>query len=111
MATETFHSKILGENLMSSVMVVRHAIWAEAVHIIDKAAEAEVAPLDIKVQHLQLLLVVAEQAAMAAGLTKQVQKAQMGFAAYSIIIFQALPLLVLQKKFLSLNADKDFENI
>ena len=37
----------------------------------------------------------------------------MGFVVYSIIIFQLQTLLpvVLQKKFLSLNADKDFENI
>ena len=37
----------------------------------------------------------------------------MGFVVYSIIIFQFQTLLpvVLQKKFLSLNADKDFENI
>ena len=52
-------------------------------NIIDKAAEAEVAPLDIKVQHLQLLAVAVEWAATAAGLTKQVQKAQTGFVAYS----------------------------
>ena len=37
----------------------------------------------------------------------------MGFVVYSIIIFQFQTLLpvVLQKKFLSLNVDKDFENI
>ena len=34
----------------------------------------------------------------------------MGFAVYLIIIFQALHLIVMQKKF-SLNAGKDFENI
>lgn len=80
-------------------------------NIIDKAAEAEVAPLDIKVQHLQLLAVAVEWAATAAGLVKQAQKAQTDFVAYSIIIFQALPMIVLQKNFLSLSADKDFENI
>ena len=52
-------------------------------NIIDKAAEAEGAPLDRKVQHLQLLAVAVEWAATAAGLTKQVQKAQTGFVAYS----------------------------
>ena len=46
-------------------MVVRHAIWAEAVHIIDKAAEAEVAALDIKVHHLQSFRMVTEWAVMA----------------------------------------------
>ena len=49
-----------------------------------------------------------ELAAMAAGLAKQVQKAQMDFAAYSIIIFQALPMVVLQKS-ISLNIGKDFK--
>lgn len=77
------------------------------VNIIDKAAEAEVAPLDIKVQHLQRLIVVVEWAATVAGLAKQVQKAQMGFVAYSIIIFQALPPVVLQKS-IRLNMGKDF---
>ena len=79
-------------------------------NIIDKAAEAEVVVLAIKIQVLQLLFAAKELAAMAAGLTKQVQKAQTGFAAYSWIIFQALPMAVMQKKF-SLNAGKDFENI
>ena len=46
-------------------MVVRHAIWAEAAHIIDKVAEAEVVALDIKVHHLQSLRMVTEWAAMA----------------------------------------------
>ena len=58
--------------------------------------------LDIKIQQLQLLLVVAEQAATAAGLAKQAQTVQMGFVAYSIIIFQALALVVVQKKFLQI---------
>ena len=53
------------------------------VNIIDKAAEAEVVVLAIKIQVLQLLFAAKELAAMAAGLTKQVQKAQTGFAAYS----------------------------
>ena len=48
-----------------------------------------------------------ELAAMAAGLAKQVQKAQTGFVAYSIIIFQALALAVMQKS-ISLNVGKDF---
>ena len=34
----------------------------------------------------------------------------MGFAVYSIIIFQALHLIVMQKKF-SINVSKDFEDI
>ena len=50
---------------MSSVITMRHAIWAEAVHIIDKAAEAEVAALDIKVHHLQSLRMATEWAAVA----------------------------------------------
>ena len=56
---------------------------------------------------------VVEWAATAAGLAKQARMAEMGFVVYSIIIFQFQTLLpvVLQKKFLSLNADKDFENI
>ena len=45
--------------------------------------------------------------AEAAGLAKQAQKAQMGFVAYSIIIFQALQPVVLQKS-ISLNMGKDF---
>ena len=65
MAADKFHSKILGENSMSSVITMRHAIWAEAVHIIDKAAEAEVVALDIKVHHLQSFRMVVEWAAMA----------------------------------------------
>ena len=76
-------------------------------NIIDKAAEAEVAALAIKIQGLQLLFAAKELAAMAAGLTKQAQKAQTGFVAYSWIIFQTLQLIVSQKKF-SLNMDKDF---
>ena len=48
-----------------------------------------------------------ELAAMAAGLTKQAQTVQMGFVAYSIIVFQALPPVVLQKS-ISLNMGKDF---
>ena len=95
---------------MLSVIIVLRVMWAKAVHIIDKVAEAEDALLDIKIHPLQLLLVVAEQAATAAGLVKQAQLAQTGFAVYSVIIFQALVLTVLQKKF-SLNAGKDFKNI
>ena len=76
-------------------------------NLIDKAAEAEVAALAIKIRRLQLLFVAKELAAGAAGLTKQVQKAQTGFVAYSWIIFQALQLIVSQKKF-SLNVGKDF---
>ena len=76
-------------------------------NIIEKAAEAEVVALAIKIQRLQLLFVAKELVAMAAGPAKQVQKAQTGFVAYSIIIFQALQLIVSQKKF-SLNVGKDF---
>ncbi len=109
--TGKFHSLPL-EGLevkeMSSVMVVViHTLWVQAVHIIDKVAEAGAAPLDIKIHLLQLLLVVAEQAATAAGLTKQAQLVQTGFVAYSGIIFQAIQMAVLQKKF-SINAGKDF---
>ena len=49
-----------------------------------------------------------ELAATAAGLAKQAQKAQTDFVVYSIIIFQALPMVVLQKS-ISLNIDKDFK--
>ena len=90
--------------------MVRTIIWAEAVNIIDKAADAEAVALDIKVQTLQLLVTVAKWAAAVAGLIKQAQLAQKDFVAYLIIIFQALPLTVLQKKF-SLIVDKSFENI
>ena len=45
--------------------------------------------------------------ATAAGLAKQAQKAQTGFVAYSILMFQALQMIVLQKS-ISLNIDKDF---
>ena len=76
--------------------------------IIDREAAAEVAPLDIKVQHLQLLAVAVEWEATAAGLAKQVQKTKTDFAAYSIIIFQALQMVVLQKS-ISLNIGKDFK--
>ena len=76
-------------------------------NIIDKAAEAEVAPLDIKVHHLQLLAVAVEWEATAAGLAKQAQKVQTDFVAYSIIKFQALALAVMQKS-ISLNVGKDF---
>lgn len=76
-------------------------------NIIDKAAEAEVVALDIKIQSLQLLFVVVEWAAMAAGLAKPVQKAQTDFVAYSIIISQALQMVVWQKS-ISLNIGKDF---
>lgn len=44
-----------------------------------------------------------------AGLTKQAQKVKTDFVAYSIIIFQALHIIVLQKS-TSLNVCKDFEN-
>ena len=56
---------------------------------------------------------VVEWAATAAGLAKQVQTVQTDFVVYSIIIFQLQTLLpvVLQKKFLSLNAYKVSENI
>lgn len=62
---------------MSSVMVVGNALWVKAVHIIDKVAEAEAAPLDlkIKIHPLQLFLVVAEQVATVAVKIKLVQPA------------------------------------
>lgn len=54
-ASEKFHSLPL-EGLdgkeIPSAMVVRHALWAKAVHIIDRVAEAEVAPLDIEFQQI-----------------------------------------------------------
>lgn len=112
---ETFHSLPL-EGLevkeMSSVMVVVHTLWVKAVHIIDKVAEAEAAPLDlkIKIHPLQLFLMVAEQAATVGVKIKLVQMVQTGFVAYSGTLFQARQRIVLQKKF-SLNAGKDFENI
>ena len=46
--TETFHSESLGENEISSVLVI-NTIWAVVVNIIEKAAEAEVAALAIKI--------------------------------------------------------------
>ena len=47
---------------------------------------------------------------MVATVSRMVAQVPMGFAVYSIIIFQALHLIVMQKKF-SLNAGKYFENI
>ena len=47
---------------------------------------------------------------MVATVSRMVEEVPMGFAVYLIIIFQALHLIVLQKKF-SLNAGKYFENI
>ena len=79
-------------------------------NIIDKVAEAEAAPLDIKIQRLQLLLVVAEQVATVGVKNKLVKMVQMGFVAYSGMLFQARQISVMQKKF-SLNVGKDFENI
>ena len=76
-------------------------------NIIDKVAEAEAAPLDIKIQRLQLLLAVAEQAATVGVKIKLVQMVQTGFVAYSEIVFQALQMAVIQKKF-SINVGKDF---
>ena len=70
--TEPFHSEILGENKIPSVMVVRHAIWAEVVNIIDKAAVAVVAALDIKVHPFQRLREVWEWAVMAAAPVRMV---------------------------------------
>lgn len=94
------------EKQIPSSIMVQHVIWAKAVYIIDKAAEEEVAALNIEVQHIQMDTVT-EWVATVAGLTKQVQRGKMEVVTYSIIIFQALPMAVLQKKF-SINAGKDF---
>lgn len=106
-AAEKLHSPTPEAKEMPSAIMVLRVIWAKAAHIIDKVVEAEAAPLDIKVQPINFILAVKEWAATAAGLTKQAQTVQMGFVAYSIIIFQALPLVVLQKS-ISLNMGKDF---
>ena len=78
-------------------------------YIIDKAAEAEAAPLNIEVQHIQMDTVT-EWAATVVVKIKLVQMGKTELVTYSIIIFQALPMAVLQKKF-SINVGKDFENI
>lgn len=66
--------------------------------------------LDIAFQALHCLGEVREWAAMVATVSRMVETVTMGFAVYSIIIFQVLHLIVMQKKF-SLNAGKYFENI
>ena len=48
--------------------------------------------------------------AMVATVSRMATKVMMGFAVYSIIIFQVLHLIVMQKKF-SINVSKNFENI
>ena len=110
MATESFHSMTPEVKEISSVMVVIHAILAEALQIITKAAEAEAVALDLNIQALHCLWEVVEWAAMVATVSRMVKTVTRGFAVYSIIIFQALHLIVMQKKF-SLNVGKDFENI
>ena len=79
----------------------------EALWIISKAAEAEDVALDIEIRSLQLLFVVVGWAAAAAEAAKQEKLAQTGIVLYSIIIFQALALTVMQKS-ISLNMGKDF---
>lgn len=101
-AAEKLHSPTPEVKEMSSAIVVLRALWAKAVHTITRAVEAEVVALDIKGQTLQLLVEVAEWAATVAGLAKQAQLAQKDFVAYLIIIFQALALTVVQKKFLQI---------
>ena len=66
--------------------------------------------LDINIQALHCLWEVAEWVAMVDTVSRMVKTVTRGFAVYSIIIFQVLHLIVMQKKF-SLNAGKDFENI
>lgn len=110
-ATESFHSMTPEVKQISSVMVVmQHAIWAQALQIITKAVEVEAVALDIKMHPLHCNREVWEWVAMVATVNRMVEKVLMGFAVYSIIIFQVLHLIVMQKKF-SLNADKYFENI
>ena len=110
MATEKFHSRTHEENSIPSVMVVIHATWAEALQIITKAAEAEAVALDINIQALHCLREVVEWAAMVATVSRMVKTVTRGFAVYSVIIFQVLHLIVMQKKF-SINVSKDFEDI
>ena len=54
-AAEKFHSLPL-EGLdgkeIPSALVVQHALWAKAAHIIDRAAGAEAAPPDIEFQQI-----------------------------------------------------------
>ena len=66
--------------------------------------------LDIKGHPLHWVCEVWEWVAMVASVRRMVETVTMGFAVYSIIIFQVLHLIVMQKKF-SLNAGKYFENI
>ena len=49
---ETFHSPTPEVKEIPSVIIVLRALWAMEVHIIDRAAEAEVAALDIKFQQI-----------------------------------------------------------
>lgn len=94
-AAEKLHSLTPEVKEILSVIIVLRVMLAKAVHIIDKAAEAEDALLDIKIHPLQLLLVVAEQAATVVVKNKLVQMVQAGFVAYSGIIFQAIQVAVM----------------
>ena len=51
-ATETFHSMTPEVKEIPSVIIVLRVLWAREVHIIDRAAEAEAAPLDIEFQQI-----------------------------------------------------------
>lgn len=53
--TEIFHSitpEVPEVKEMSSVIIVLRVLWAREVHIIDRAAEAEAAALDIEFQQI-----------------------------------------------------------
>ena len=51
-AADTFHSLTPEVKEIPSVIIVLRVLWAREVHIIDRAAEAEDAPLDIEVQQI-----------------------------------------------------------
>ena len=50
--TDKFHSPTPERKEIPSAIMVLRVLWAMAAHIIDKVAEAEAAPLDIKVQQI-----------------------------------------------------------
>ena len=51
-AADTFHSMTPEVKEIPSVIIVLRVLWAREVHIIDRAAEAEVAALDIEFQQI-----------------------------------------------------------